>query len=54
MQNLKPREMNVILVVLAASLLSFQLFNKGIISVVDDDEVEIYGFCKETSPVIVV
>ena len=49
MKNLKPREMSPLLVPPAASLLSFQLLNKGIIFVLDDDERDIHDFIRKTS-----
>lgn len=41
--------MSAFLDLLAASLLSFQLSNKMSIFVVDDDELDIHDFMRETS-----
>lgn len=49
MKNLKPGEMSPLLVPPAASLLSFQLLNKGIILVLDDDEWDTHDFIRKTS-----
>lgn len=49
MKNLRPREKSIFPDLTAASLFSFQLSKQISIFVVDDDELVIYDFIRETS-----